>query len=642
MNTASRVSVLDRALRILHLEDDPNDRRVIQEWLKDQSIAAEFVNAENEADFVKAVEEQSFDIILADKSLPGFDGMAALRFIREMFPHIPFVFVTGSMGEEAAIETLKDGATDYVLKDRLSRLIPAVQRAIRESEQEERSRHIEEKNRQQAALLDKAQDAILVKDVADQILFWNKSAERIYGWTASEMIGRKEAEFLTKEAAQYEEARQILLEKGNWTGELVKLNRGGNELIVESHWTLVPGDLENPESVFIIDTDITEKKALEAKFLRSQHMDNIGALAGGIAHDLNNALAPVIMGVELLRDRKDESAREKFLDIIQSNARRASELVKQILGFARGSGGQSGPVRLQDLIGEMGKLIQDTFPKSILFSARTAGKNLWTVQGDATELHQVLLTLCVNARDAMPRGGRLTLSAQNLMLDVATALSMNAAPGPCVMISVADTGAGIPPEVLPRIFEPFFTTKQGQGGTGLGLATVAGIVKRHGGFIDIKTQAGKGTEFNVYLPAIDSVETAAARSKEAVLPAGHGELILVIDDEATLLELTRTTLETFGYRVVTAQNGLQGIRQFRENQDEIKLVVTDTDMPYMDGIGTIRAIRGLRPELPVIIASGAKRDTEHLRGMDIGHLESLGKPYSLDQLLLAVALGLRH
>jgi PAS domain S-box-containing protein len=643
MNRASTASVLDRALRILHLEDDPNDRRVVQEWLRGQNIAAEFTDADNEADFVKAIEEQSFDIILSDKSLPGFDGLAALRLVREKFPHIPFLFVTGSMGEEAAIETMKDGATDYVLKDRLSRLIPAVQRAVHESEQEEKNRNIEEKNRQQAALLDKAQDAIMVKDGADQILFWNKSAERIYGWTASEMLGRKEAELLTKDAAKYEEARQILLEEGNWTGELAKRNRGGNELIVESHWTLVPGDLENPESVFIIDTDITEKKALEAKFLRSQRMDSIGALAGGIAHDLNNALAPVIMGVELLRDRKDDSDREKFLDIIQANAQRASALVKQILSFARGSGGESGPVKLKHLLGETGEMIQETFPKSIVFHAiKFPGKELWTIHGDPTELHQVLLNLCVNARDAMPHGGRLTLSAQNIMLDEETALATGATPGPYVMVSVADTGTGIPPQVLPRIFEPFFTTKQGDRGTGLGLATVAWIVKRHGGFIDIRTEPGKGTEFHVYLPAIDSVETKETKPKEAGLPTGHGELILVIDDEATLLELTKTTLESFGYRVVTAQNGLQGIAQFRENQQDIKLIVTDTDMPYMDGIGTIRAIRELQPDLPVIIASGTEHDTEHLRRMGLGHLNSLGKPYNLDQLLLAVALGLQH
>jgi PAS domain S-box-containing protein len=282
-NRASKVSVLDRALRILHLEDDLNDRRVIQQWMKEQNIAAEFTDVDNEADFVKAFEQATFDIILSDKSLPGFDGLSALRFVREKFPHVPFVFVTGSMGEEAAIETMKDGATDYVLKDRLSRLIPAVQRAIRESEHEEKNRQIEEKIRQHAALLDEAQDAILVTDVEDHVVFWNKSAERIYGWTASAIMGRKAAELLARDVTKYEHAKRLLLEKGNWRGELLVANRAGNELIIEARWTLVRDEQGKPKSILMIDTDITETKALEAKFLRSQRMDSIGALAGGIA-----------------------------------------------------------------------------------------------------------------------------------------------------------------------------------------------------------------------------------------------------------------------------------------------------------------------------------------------------------------------
>jgi two-component system, cell cycle sensor histidine kinase and response regulator CckA len=638
----SKPSVLERALRILHLEDNPDDRRVVQQWLTEQKIATDFTDVDNEADFVKALEQKTFDIVLSDKSLPGFDGLAALRFVREKFPHVPFVFVTGSMGEEAAIDTIKDGATDYVLKDRLSRLIPAVQRAIREADQEEKNRQIEEKNRQQAALLDKAQDAILVTDVEDRVLYWNKSAERIYGWPASETIGRNATELLSTDPVRYEEAKQLLLEKGNWTGELIAANRGGNELIIEGRWTLVRDELGRPKSILIIDTDITEKKSLEAKFLRSQRMDSIGALAGGIAHDLNNALAPVIMSAELLKTSLDEAGREKFLDIIYSNAHRATDLVKQILSFARGSGGQSGPVKLNHLIGEMTKMIQDTFPKSMVFSVNTSGKELWTVHGDTTELHQVLLNLCVNARDAMPHGGRLILSAQNTMLEGAAAAAIGATPGPYVMIAVADTGSGIPPEVLPRIFEPFFTTKKGDKGTGLGLSTVAEIVKHHGGFIDLKTETGKGTEFKIHLPAISTAEKEEVEPEEVVLPTGGGELILVIDDEETVRELTKTTLESYGYRVVTAQNGLQGIARFRENPHEIRLLVTDTDMPHMDGMGAITAIKELKPDLPIIIVSGSKRETADLQPNDSVQLKSLEKPYSLDQLLMAVALGLQN
>jgi PAS domain S-box-containing protein len=543
------------------------------------------------------------------------------------------------MGEESSIETIKVGATDYVLKNRLNRLIPAIQRAIRESELAEKTREAEEKIRQQAALLDKAQDAILVKDVEDHILYWNKSAERIYGWLATEIVGRRATEVLLKDTAKYEDAKRCLLEKGNWTGELVTADREGRELTVESRWTLVCDEKGSPKSILVIDTDITEKKQIEARFLRSQRLDSIGALAGGIAHDLNNALAPVLMGVDLLKSCRDEGGRVELLEIISLSVQRATALVKQILSFARGSGGQSGPVKLSHLIQEMGKMVQETFPKSISFSVKLAGNELWTVQGDATEFHQVLLNLCVNARDAMPQGGQLTLSVQNLTLDQETA-SANAAPGPYVMISVGDTGSGIPPEFLPHIFEPFFTTKIGDKGTGLGLSTVAGIVKHHCGFIEVKTEPGKGSEFKIYLPANAPDKTAETEPQEVALPTGHGELILVIEDEVAVRELTKTTLESYGYQVVAAQNGVQGIDRFKEYKNEIRLLLTDTDMPYMDGMEVIRAIKELKPDLPMILASGSKRDTDQLRRSGIEHVKSLGKPYSLDELLVAVGAAL--
>ncbi len=381
------------------------------------------------------------------------------------------------------------------------------------------------------------------------------------------------------------------------------------ELVVESRWTLLRDEEGNPKRILIIDTDITEKKAIETRFLRSQRMDSIGALASGVAHDLNNALAPVIMGTELVRTCQDAEDRNTYLDIVDSNARRATELVRQILGFARGSGGQLGPVQLEHDIRDIGRMIQETFPKSISLSLVFPGEKLWTVRGDATELHQVLLNLCVNSRDAMPQGGQLTLSAQNCEMSEEAAAALCGKPGSYVKVSVADNGTGIPPEVLPRIFEPFFTTKKVAGGTGLGLATVAAIVKRHEGFMDIQTQAGRGTEFTIYLPAVDSTKPDAAEPKDRVLPAGHGELILVIDDEQTLLELAKAMLESFSYQVITAQDGLQGMALFTQKQNEIALVLTDADMPNMDGMAVIRAIKecGPKSQLSFAAAPGATR-----------------------------------
>lgn len=638
MSPTTTVSALGHPLRILHVEDSTPDRTLIQQWLREQGIAIDFTAVGNRADFIVALQERTFDIILSDKALPGFDGLEALQFVKKEYPSIPFVFVTGSIGEEAAIETMRSGATDYVLKDRLSRLVPAIERAIRESNQLNKAREAEEKVREQAAVLDKAQDAIVVTDAADRILYWNKSAERIYGWSASEVMGRRIGETVPQNVASYEAAKQLLSAHGTWTGELVVINREGRELVVESRWTLVHDETGRRKSVLIIDTDITEKKQLELKFLRSQRMESIGALAGGIAHDLNNALTPLLISSEMLQDCEDPDSRQRFLDVISSGAQRATALVKQILSFARGTGGQSGPVKLSHLIRDIAKMIQDTFPKSIALSVVMDQRELWTVQGDPTELHQVLLNLCVNARDAMPQGGQLAISARNVTLKERTSAG-HGAPGPYVFISVADCGGGIPPTVLPHVFEPFFTTKIGGKGTGLGLSTVAGIVKHHGGFVEIQTTMGHGTQFDVYLPATTAPDVPEREMKEQVLPIGHGELILLIEDEEAVRELTKTTLETYGYRVVTAQNGIQGIDRFKEHENDMGLVITDTDMPFLDGSGVARAIKELKPAMPVIIASGFTQETKHQGGVDIT-LVVMEKPYKLDQLLLTVDTAL--
>ena len=638
-NMPGETSSLDRVLRILHLEDSPEDRAMIQRCLREQELAAEFTDVDNEAGFVQALTHGAFDIILSDKSLPDFDGLSALRHVRVVCPHVPFIFVSGSMGEEAAIETMRDGAADYVLKNRLSRLFPAVVRAVRESEQKAKNRKVEERNREQAALLDESQDAILVIDTEDRIHYWNKSAERIYGWPAHSVIGSKANTLLPTDPVKYREAKEIVLKKGKWMGELASVN-GRDDFIVASRWTLLRDEAGNPKRILITDTDITEKKTLEATLLRSQRMEGIGALASGVAHDLNNALAPVIMSADILEASPEKEDRDKFLEIIRASAHRATGLVKQILTFARGTGDRRGPVLLTQLIAEMSKMIKDTFPKSITLSVKTPGKELWIVEASVTEIHQVLLNLCVNARDAMPEGGTILLSVENFTLDEGATTAAGVAPGRYVKLSLADTGSGIPPEVLPRIFEPFFTTKAENKGTGLGLSTVASIVKHHGGFIDVQTQTGKGTEFRIYLPAICEAQPEEVAPAEVTLPTGHGELILAIDDDETVLELTKTTLESYGYKVVTARNGLQGLARFKENQDNIRLLVTDTDMPHMDGLAAVRAIKELKPDVPVIVASGSRRMQTELVEIDRLHLHDLGKPYSLEQLLIAVDQGL--
>jgi two-component system cell cycle sensor histidine kinase/response regulator CckA len=497
----------------------------------------------------------------------------------------------------------------------------------------------EEKIRDQAELLDKAQDAILVLDMQHRVIFWNHGAERLYGWSREEVAGKNADELLFK-AGSRQPGYEAVVQKGAWTGELEQIRNTGGPATVESRWTLVHDEQGAPRSILIINTDVTEKKSYEVQLLRSQRMESIGKLAGGIAHDLNNALTPVIVGTQLLRGNQSDADRNKLLDTISASANRGAAMVKHILAFARGSKGQSQQVPLSNLVKEIAKVIQDTFPKSILVNVNL-GKALWNVSGDTTELYQVLLNLCVNARDAMPQGGELTLNVDNLTLSgEIKSVFATVPPGDYVLLAVADTGTGIPPKVLPRIFEPLFSTKAPDKGTGLGLSTVAGIVKNHGGFIQVHTTAGKGTEFKIYLPASKSVETSGSQEAQKVLPAGHGELILLMDDEATVRQLTQTTLQNYGYRVVTAKSGLDGMTVFEEYKDEIKVLVSDTDMPVLDGIVAIRAIQKSKPEIPVIITSGAERDKAQLKGIDTTHLTILEKPYTVEQILNAVADGI--
>ncbi len=381
--------------------------------------------------------------------------------------------------------------------------------------------------------------------------------------------------------------------------------------------------------------EVSERKQLEAQFLRAQRMEAIGSLAGGIAHDLNNALAPIVMASEFLKMTCKDADVGRVLDTIYESALRGAGMVKQILTFARGSEGERGLVQPKHLVKEMLDIAQHTFPKSIQIRTNVAIET-WTLLGNPTQLHQILLNLCVNARDAMPTGGTLRLTTGNVHLDTAGAgLSPDARPGPYVLLTVTDTGTGMPPEVRARIFDAFFTTKAPDKGTGLGLSTVQNIVKDHGGFLTVDSTVGKGTTFSVYLPALpDAVAFDAA--KRPALPMGQGELILVVDDEAAIRSIAQQTLQAFGYRVLTASDGAQALGVCAQNLTELRLLLTDMAMPIMDGKATIRAIRSVLPRVPVVIASGSDSLSEatKLKGLDVQAF--LHKPYSADDLIRTV------
>lgn len=501
----------------------------------------------------------------------------------------------------------------------------------------------EDQIREQAALLDQAQDAIMVRDLDQKILFWNKSAEHIYGWTAAEAIGRSVRDLILKPPAeQFEIAQKTVLESGEWKGEMHQRRRDGTTIVVESRWTLVRDEKGAPRSILVINTDVTENKRMEAQFLRAQRMESIGTLAGGIAHDLNNVLSPIVMAIDMLQLKATDESSKKWLDVLRANAERGGNMVRQVLSFARGVEGERVALQPKHLIKEIIKILQETLPKSIEITFNIPN-DLWIISADATQMHQVLMNLCVNARDAMPEGGSLAIKAENVFVDENYArMHIEAQPGRFVMVSVSDTGPGMSPEVQSRIFEPFFTTKEMTKGTGLGLSTALTIVKSHGGFINVYSELHKGSQFTIYLPALDTPGSVDSAALQTDLPLGHGELILVVDDEESIREITRGTLETFGYTVLTASDGTEALALYADKKNEIAVVLTDMVMPFMDGPATIRALQRMNPNVRIIAASGLGAGQRAGEGALEGVAVFLSKPYTAEKLLKTLAQVLAH
>jgi PAS domain S-box-containing protein len=490
---------------------------------------------------------------------------------------------------------------------------------------------------EQAAFLDKARDAILVRDLEGKILFWNKGAERMYGWARQEVVGRKIADFLHTHPRKFEEINGLTISRDEWHGELQHLTRDRREITIEARWTLIRDNEGQPKSVLEINTDITEKKKIEAQFMRAQRMESIGTLAGGIAHDLNNILAPIMMSIDILKTTADDPQSKNILDTIEVSAKRGADIVRQVLSFARGLEGERVEIQPKHLLKDLENIIKDTFPKDIQLQFSIPNET-WTILGDPTQVQQILLNLCVNARDAMPNGGSLTIGVENCVLDEPfAAMNLQGKAGSYVNISVTDSGTGMPQSILDKIFEPFFTTKELHKGTGLGLSTVMAIVKSHEGIINVYSEPGNGTSFKVYLPAMEiSSEAREDQPPQVSLPRGNGELILVVDDEASILIITSQMLQAFGYQVLTATDGADALAVYTEHQDEIAVVLTDTMMPVMDGPATIHALTAINPAIKIIAASGlnANADMAEVAGAGVKHF--LTKPYTAGTLLKAI------
>jgi PAS domain S-box-containing protein len=401
----------------------------------------------------------------------------------------------------------------------------------------------------------------------------------------------------------------------------------------EQRWALCrvePFPGEGAVRVVVSHEDITQMKLIERQQMRSQRLESLGTLAGGVAHDLNNALAPVLMGMDMLKE--DYPAEGKMLDMIQGSARRGADMVRQLLTFAKGAEGERVAIAIAQLVKELESMMRGSFPKDIELNVDCQA-DLPVVVGDATQLHQILLNLCVNARDAMPDGGTLSLQAEVVVIDPARArLITDAHPGHYVVLRVRDTGTGIAPEIVDRIFDPFFTTKAADRGTGLGLSTVLGLVKSHGGFLQVQSIIGEGSTFLVHLPAAQVSPTAPVAAENHEACRGQGETILFVDDEPAVREVGRSVLERLNFHPVLAKDGADALIQLAAHTGKVCAVVTDLHMPRMDGLALVRSLRDTHPDLPVVMASG-RVDESVAQALDSLRVTArLDKPFTETQL----------
>jgi len=647
-----------RPLRILHLEDDADYSDLVRSLLASEHVEAQLVRVGNRAEFEAALPAEKFDLILADYLLPDYTGLDALRWSRSQCPETPFVLVSGQIGERAAIESLKTGATDFVFKESSARLVATICRAVQEArEREERRRAETELARREKyyrALTENGLDVVTVLDRTGNFLYNSPSIKRVLGYEAKDLAGQNA--FGLVHAEDVARASEVLQEALDHPEQLVRLELRLRR--ADGGWRFLElvgqNRLEDPDiGGLVVNTrDISDRKEAEAarqaaelalrrledQLRQSQKMEAIGQLAGGVAHDFNNILmvihghASLLLTGDHLNDLSQRSAQQ-----IAQAAERAAKLTRQLLTFSRRHVMQPKRWDLNEVVSNMTQMLSRILGEDIVLQlAYSAGPAL--VQADASMLEQVLLNLAVNSRDAMPKGGVLALKLATLEIQRdRLAQYPQARAGHVVCLTATDTGCGIAPEHLPRIFEPFFTTKEIGKGTGLGLATVYGIVEQHQGWIEVESQPGRGTTFRVFLPQSGEAAPLPTMATEEKAVRGGAETILVVEDEAPVRELVCNFLAKQGYHVLQAESGVKALELCRQGTQHVDLLLTDLVMPdRMNGRELAEKLWQEHPQLKVIFTSGYSADVVGKDFVLQCGLKYLQKPYPPQKLAQTV------
>ena len=755
-----------RVLEILLLEDRDADGAAAEGQIRSAKLEARITRARDEKDFKEHIGRPTLDVILASDACCGCDGLRALGLAQQNAPTVPFILLSDSLDISNAINFLTAGATDFIIKQRISKLVPAVRRAVREAEQKAELLHAREKLSAQAELLDFANDSIILCDAAGTITYWNSGSQRIYGWAREEAVGQNVHALLrTKFEESPAHLEATIQTAAHWEGELEQVRRDGTQIFVASHWTartasensvrlLINTDITarraaedalresedryrrfveeavtgnflmhadgsllncNPaylnifgfsstrearavsfmallrsrkdgadlleqirqhrtierqelemrhssgEAVYLVARLVgsfgkqgelthvqgylfndTKRKRLEQQLIQSQKMEGLGTLAGGIAHDFNNILA-IILGYTSKLERW--SSRPEIIpgavQVIKEAVERGAALVQQLLTSARQTEARFSPLDLNALVRELDMMLRATFPKMVNFELRLQ-PDFPQVTADRSQIHQVLLNLCVNARDAMPQGGTITLETALVSGEELSGVFTGADANRYACIRVRDTGTGMTPEVRAHIFEPFFTTKERAKGTGLGLSVVYGVVNNHRGFVQVDSEPEKGTTFCIYLPlGLGQGQFSTVRGTATRRKAREPQTILLVEDEAMLRDLAVEILQGEGYRVIAAQDGMEGVELFKQHRDEVGLVVCDLGLPRLGGREAFLKMKEIRPSVRAIVASGYLEPAMRSEILKDGVIDTIQKPYDFNELIekIRVVIG---
>jgi PAS domain S-box-containing protein len=624
--------------RILYLEDEANDVEIAGALLFQADIDHEMVHVETREDFSSALQQQTFDLILADYSLPSFDGLTALAMAREQCPNVPFILVSGTVGEELAIDSLKSGATDYVLKQRLARLVPAVCRALCEADEHCQRLQAEAEQRRLVVAIEQAAEAIVVTDAEATIQYVNPAFERITGFEQKEAVGQNTRILKSgkQDDAFYEELWNTISNGEVWSGHFTNMRKDGSLYEEDSTISAVRDDSGQIISYVAVKRDVTEQTALERRLRQAQKLEALGTLAGGIAHDFNNLLAAIIGYGQMAAERLPHNTQEREdLDHALDAADRAKDLVRQILTFSRPGDQECQSVHLHLIAGEALKLLRPSLPATIKIQDNF-GKNCGPVYADPTQMHQVIMNLCTNAYHAMKEsGGVLSLGLASVEANGdSEGLGLGLREGAYAKLTVKDTGHGMNRETMDRIFDPFFTTKNEAEGTGMGLSTAHGIVKACGGAIAVDSEPGKGTTFDVYLPLSETVTQEEETGGEPI--RGGTERILVVDDEEDMVDIIGRQLESLAYDVTVRTSSLEALKDFRARPQYFDLIIADNVMPKMTGREFVQEVMQIRRDIPVISISGYVESVSTAKAKKPGISTFLSKPFGSRALGVAV------